>query len=155
MAKTARDIMTVPVVSITGSATLKEAAELLSNQDFSGVPVVDEQNKLIGILSETDLVRYADQVAVVPLTNLSRWISPHAEMKDLVALRQGIDLLAKTKVAQVMTKKVYTATEDEDVITVARLMNRRKINRVPIVDKEGRLVGIVTRGDLVAYMATL
>ena len=89
MAKTARDIMTVPVVSITGSATLKEAAELLSNQDFSGVPVVDEQNKLIGILSETDLVRYADQVAVVPLTNLSRWISPHAEMKDLVALRQG------------------------------------------------------------------
>jgi CBS domain-containing protein len=91
----------------------------------------------------------------VPLSNLSGWISPYAEVSDLASMRKGFDLLHRTAVSQVMTKKVYTAHEDAPANEVAELMNRRKINRVPVVDSDDKLKGIITRSDMVQCMAKL
>ncbi|MFU8794551.1 MAG: CBS domain-containing protein, partial [Dethiobacteria bacterium] len=60
-----------------------------------------------------------------------------------------------TRVGQIMTKKVYTINEDAQAKEVALLMNRRKINRVPVVDSDGKLVGIITRSDMVQCLANL
>ena len=152
--RTARDIMTTPVLSVKEDSTIKEVIELLFQNRFSGVPVIDDDEKVIGILSDTDIVRYSHQVSVIPFADLSGWISPYTEVTDLASLRKGVDLLTSTRAAQVMTKKVYTVTEDTDSGEVARLMNRRNINRVPVIDTEGRLSGIVTRADIVGYLAT-
>ena len=149
----AREIMTTPVVSVTGEHTIKEVVDLLAGNHFSGCPVVDSDNKVIGIISDTDIVRYSQQVNVIPFTDLSGWISPYADIADLATLRKGIDQLATTRVADVMTKKVFTAREDTPAPEIAALMIRRKINRVPIVDAEEKLIGIVTRADLVHHMA--
>lgn len=149
----ARDIMTAPVLSITEDQSIKEVIDLLAANKFSGVPVVDSDNKVVGVISDTDIVRYSHQISVIPFTDLSGWISPYADISDLASLRKGIDMLAKTKVSHVMTKKVHVASEDTDIQEIAKLMSRRKINRVPIVDGEERLVGIVTRADLVTNMA--
>jgi len=65
----------------------------------------------------------------------------------------GIDLLARTKVSELMKKKVYTAGEVTALIEIAGLMSRRQINRVPIVNREGKLTGIITRADMVRSIA--
>jgi CBS domain-containing protein len=149
----AKEVMTTPAVSITENQSIKDVIELLAKGKFSGVPVVDENNVVVGILSDTDIIRYSQQVSVVPFADLSGWISPHTDVTDLASLRQGIDLVARTTVAKVMKKKVYTATEETPVTELARLMSRRRINRVPIVDAAGKLIGIVTRADLIRNMA--
>lgn len=149
----AKEIMTHPVISIKEDQTLEEAINLLAKQKFSGVPVVNDDNKVIGILSDSDIIRYSHQAKVIPFMDLSGWISPHTDISDLATVRKGIDMLSTTKAGEVMTKKVYTVREDADLTEVARLMNRRNINRVPVVDDEGRLIGIITRADMVRVMA--
>jgi CBS domain-containing protein len=151
----AKDIMSSPAISITENHTLQEVLDLMAKNNFSGLPVVDTDNKIIGIISNTDIIRYSQQSSVIPLSNLSGWISPYADISDLASVRKGFDMLGKTKTAQVMTKKVYTVTGDTDAKEIALLMNRRQINRVPVVDNDGKLIGIVTRGDMVQCMAKL
>ncbi len=153
MTATARDIMNTPVISVNDESSLQDVIELLSKHNFSGVPVVNDKNIVVGVLSDTDIVRYSHQISIVPFADLSGWISPYAEISDLASLRKNIELLSKTKVAQVMTKKLFTATADTEITEVAKIMSRRRINRVPIVDEDGKLLGIVTRADIVRNMA--
>jgi CBS domain-containing protein len=153
LSATAREIMTAPVISVTEDQTLKDVIELLAKHKFSGVPVVNADNIVVGILSDTDIVRYSHQVSVIPFADLSGWISPYTDIADMASLRQGIDMLSKTTVSQVMTKKVHTASVDTAVVDIARMMSRRNINRVPVLDQQGKLAGIVTRADVVRNMA--
>ncbi len=153
--QTAKDIMTASVVSVNENQTLKDAIEILAKNHFSGIPVVDEGEKVIGIISNTDIVRYSQQLSVVPLSNLSGWVSPYTEVTDLASMRKGVDMLHRTSIGQVMTRKVHTMTENTPSADIAKLMSRRKINRVPVVDGTGKLVGIVTRADVVKCMANL
>ena len=151
----AKEIMSSPAVSVNVEQTLQDVIEILAKNRFSGVPVVDKENKVIGVISDTDIIRYSHQISVVPLSNLSGWISPHVDISDLATMRKGFELLHKTKVNEVMTKKVFTIHEGDTATDVAQLMNKRRINRVPVVDDDGKLVGIVTRGDMVQCMAKL
>jgi CBS domain-containing protein len=151
----AKEIMSAPAISVNENQTLQEVLELLAKHRFSGAPVVDAENRVIGVISDTDIIRYSHQINVIPLSNLSGWISPYADISDLASIRKGYELLTKTKTSQVMTKKVYTVNEDAEANEVAQLMNRRKINRVPVVNSEGKLVGIITRADMVQCMAKL
>jgi len=153
--QTAKDIMTAPVLSVTEDKNLREVLELLAEKRISGFPVVDAENQVIGIISDTDIIRYSHTINVIPLSNLSGWVSPYAEISDLASMRKGFDLLHTTRVGQVMTKKVYTINENEPATAAAILMNRRKINRIPVVDAGGKLVGIITRADMVQCMANL
>ena len=153
--QTAKEIMTKPALSARETDTVKAVLELLAEKRISGVPVVDEDEIVIGVISDTDIIRYAHQISVVPLSNLSGWISPYAEISDLASMRKGFDLLHRTDVSQIMTKKVYTVHEDAPANEVAELMNRRKINRVPVVDSDHKLKGILTRSDMVQCMANL
>jgi len=147
--------MSTPAISVTENHTLQEVLELMAENNFSGLPIVDSDNKVIGIISNTDIIRYSQQSSVIPLSNLSGWISPYANITDLASVRKGFEMLNKTKTGQIMTKKVYTVSPDTDATEIAQLMNQRKINRVPVVDSDGKLVGIVTRGNMVQCMAKL
>lgn len=151
----ASDIMTTPVISIKAEQTLQDAIGLLAKNKLSGLPVVDEENMVIGIISDTDIIGYSQRLKVMPLTNLSGWISPHTEITELATMRKGFENLNYTRVGDIMTKKVHMAREDEPVNNVAGLMSRRRINRVPIIDAEGKLKGIITRADIVRCMADI
>lgn len=153
--QTAKEIMTSPSLSVTEDQTVKEVLGLLAEKRISGFPVVDQENKIIGIISDTDIIRYSHTINVIPLSNLSGWISPYADISDLASMRKGFDMLHTTRVGQIMTRKVFTINEDAPATEVALLMNRRKINRVPIVDSDDKLVGIVTRSDMVQCMVNL
>ncbi len=151
----AKDIMSSQPISASKEQTVKEALDLLAKHGISGLPVVDENDKVIGIISDTDIIRYSEQKSIVPHTGSSFWISPYTEIAELASVRSGFELLHKTQLENVMTKKVYSVTEDTPASDVAKLMNRRNINRIPVVNDDGKLVGIVTRADLIQCMANL
>ena len=153
--QTAKEIMSSPPVSIHEDKTLQDTIELLAKHRFSGVPVVDSEEKLVGIISDADILRYSQKINVVPKTNLSGWISPYADVSELASMQKGIETLHQTRVSEVMTRKVYTVNEEAEATDIARLMNRRNINRVPVVNSEKKRIGIVTRADMVQCMSKL
>lgn len=149
----AREIMTAPVIIVGPEAKLAEAVKVMAEKNISGLPVVDEDNRVIGIISEADIVDYAGKTQAVRLFGSSGWISPYDDRIGSTSYRKGFELLANTPVEKVMARKVTTVKEDTPGLEVARVMNRKKINRVPVVDASGRLVGLITRADMVRALA--
>jgi CBS domain-containing protein len=144
---TAKDVMTAPVCAVRAETPLAEVAELLAERHISGVPVVDEQRHVIGIVSEADLIDEHKREWHIPRTALYG-LFPIPEDVLMKAYAGGKGLAAR----DVMTKQVTTALEDTSFHELADMMVTRHINRVPIV-REGKLVGIVCRGDLVRALA--
>jgi CBS domain-containing protein len=123
-----RDVMASPVVTVAPDAALKEVASLLVERRINAVPVVDAGDRLIGIVSEADLLSLeTGQVAA------AGGAPPHSA-------------------GEVMRQSVYTLTGDTDATAAARLMLRHRLKSVPVVDGD-RVVGMVTRRDLLRLLA--
>jgi len=134
-----RDIMTTDPVKVTGDTRLKEAARLMVRHRVSGLPVVDESGKLIGILSEGDFIRRE--------AGRDR---PHGvSLLDAVFGEGELQPVGAETVAEIMTRSVVTITPEATVGEAARVMGRRSVKRLPVVDLEGELIGIVSRADVV------
>lgn len=150
---TAKDIMTSPVIHVKEEATLKDVVAIFAQHKIGGVPVVDEENRVVGILTEGDIINFSSKTHVIPLICSSGWISPHTDPTSIARFNKGFDLLSHTKVKKVMSRKVYTIKEDAPGYEIAALMKRRRIDRVPVVDENGQLRGIATRTNLVNFLA--
>ena len=123
-----RDVMASPVVTVAPDAALKEVASLLVERRINAVPVVDAGDRLIGIVSEADLLSLeTGQVAA------AGGAPPHSA-------------------GEVMRQSVYTVTGDTDATAAARLMLRHRLKSVPVVDAD-QVVGMVTRRDLLRLLA--
>jgi CBS-domain-containing membrane protein len=135
--QTVENLMTREVVSVRADTTLKEIATLLTEHDISGVPVTDFAGRVIGVVSEADLVRPRPQSG---LDHRRRW-RPRPQRRP----RLRTDLTA----AHLMTIPAVTVSADTEVTTAAQLFTDRQIKRLPVVDTDDRLVGILTRHDLI------
>jgi CBS domain-containing protein len=137
----ARDVMTAPVVTVQPDTPVSEIASLMLTRRISAVPVVDASGKPVGIVSEGDLVRHTGtQVG----GKRSWWLTMFAD-RDEVA-EQYAKSHGRTA-ADVMSRKVVTATEGTPLDRIATLLERHRIKRVPIV-RRGKVVGIVSRANL-------
>lgn len=143
----ARDVMTTPAVTTKPTASVRDVAKLFLQCHVSAVPVVDDKGKVVGIISESDLMRRAESG--------TEWQRPW-----WLTLMTGEQRLAEdyikahaTKVADVMTRKVIIATPDTPLDEIAGILEENGIKRVPIVHN-GDLVGIVSRANLVQAMAS-
>ncbi|HHY39381.1 MAG TPA: CBS domain-containing protein [Clostridia bacterium] len=151
--KRAKDIMTSPVVTVRADQTVREAARIMADKHFSGLPVVDEEGNLVGIVTEADLLERSQRLSVYAVRKTWSWVSPYFDLNDLVSFRQGLDHLAGLKISDVMSRKVVTVEEDTPLEEIASLMVKHNVNRVPVLDKQGNLAGIVTRADIVKAVA--
>lgn len=136
------DIMTHPAITVTPDMTVGEAAELMIQHRISGLPVVDKAGEVVGIVTEGDLLRRAETGTE---RRRARWL------EFLIAPGRLASEYAHThgrRVAEVMTDTVQSVAPDDAVADVVTLMERRRIKRVPVVER-GRLVGIVSRANLV------
>jgi CBS domain-containing protein len=133
----ARDLMTSPVVSVGPDAPVKEAARLLVSHGFAVLPVIDADDRLLGVVAEADLLRNR----LLP------------DPRDLIHHRapEATRLVPPT-VAGVMTTEVVTAVPDTHAAELGRLMVDRHLRAVPVVDGD-RLVGIVSRVDVLRTIA--
>lgn len=141
----AKEIMIKDVITVKGEDTLDMVAKLFVEKNISGVPVVDEQNKIIGVISEGDLVFQQKPVTPPVFISLFDGIL-QLDRKDFW---EEISKMAAYKVDQLMSKHVISAHEDTSVNDIASLMINKKINRIPIVDDDNHVVGIITRQDII------
>lgn len=141
----AKDIMIKDVISAKGTDPLSEVAKIFVEKNISGMPVVDENNKVIGIISEGDLVYQQKPLAQPMFINFFDGIL-QIDRKDFW---EELSKMAAYEVNQLMSKQVITAHENTAINEIASLMINKKINRVPIVDDDGCLVGLITRQDII------
>ncbi|MEW5762733.1 MAG: CBS domain-containing protein [Bacillota bacterium] len=142
----ARDIMTTGVVTVGPDDEIEKAARLLVEHRISGLPVVDREGRVVGIISEADLVVQEKEIrapvftvllgSIIYLENPNRFLN---ELRRLAALRVG----------ELMSRTVYTVGPGDPVRKIATIMVEKGVNRVPVVDKDGKLLGIVSRQDIV------
>ncbi len=152
MAVLAKDVMTSPVISVKADTSLKRAAEILDENKFSGMPVTDDQNKVIGILSETDILRYTQQIIGQPLRDPHQVFTKGKEVLHVDITHRGvevIELVAATSIETLMTTDVVLVKEEDSLYKVSRLMYDNAINRIPVTDEDDILKGIITRADLI------
>jgi CBS domain-containing protein len=145
----AAEIMTRFVVSVLPSATMTEIAKTLAQHAISGVPVCEADGRLVGIITEGDLVR--------PLMRSRErrrdwWLRQLAEGTDLAPEFLSYVKGGQASARELMRHNVITATETTPIAEIAELMMINDIKRVPIV-RDGKLAGIVTRADLVKTLA--
>ncbi len=156
----AADVMTRDVLMLTPEMTLERAAERLVQRGISGAPVVDERGHLVGILSESDILRQLQRIAEETLGK--RYLASRVHSLDLLAFLGERDHVAveavyrqlrASKVSEVMTTHVHGVAPTDTLETVAAAMIEHDVNRLPVVDA-GRVIGIITRADLARVLAT-
>jgi CBS domain-containing protein len=144
----ARDVMVSPVITAKKSATVREVAKLLLEKRISAVPVVDSVGKLVGIVTESDLMRRAEAGTEHPYSWWVRFLAGDATVAaDYVKSHAA-------KIEDVMNREVVTASPEAPLHEIATLLEEHQIRRVPIVDKFGNLVGVVSRANLIQIVAS-
>jgi len=139
-----KDVMTTGVVSVLPGVSLKEAARLMVERRISGLPVVDDSGGVLGVISEGDLL----------VKERGATHDAHRPLAWLVGAREnGWSKLEARVVGEAMTTPAATIGPERPVAAAAGLMLGREVNRLPVVDRDGKLVGIVTRADLVRAFA--
>jgi CBS domain-containing protein len=150
MTTTVADVMTPDPIVVSPETPLNEAIKLLAEHRISGLPVINHQGKLIGVISETDLMWQETGVTppayIMLLDSVIYLENPARYDRDLhKALGQTVK--------EVMTKDPVTIRPEKPLREAAQLMHERSIHRLPVLDDQGKIVGILTRGDIVRFMA--
>jgi CBS domain-containing protein len=145
---TAGDLMTRDVAVAHPEDSLLKAVKLMAQRRISGMPVVDDANNVVGVITEGDLMRWHEGYT----EKQTRWLEILSEGTDLApAFLEAIQDQHR-KVKMVMSTGATTVTEDMPARDIARLMFAKNIKRVPVL-RDGKLVGIVARSDLVRALA--
>ena len=140
-----QDIMTPEVSTVRPGATLAEVVEKLLDKPYTALPVVDDADQLIGIVSDTDLLERGDMEVSI---NLKRATDPELARSLIQRLRQNA-----RKVSDVMTPNPVTISPQASLSQAARLMGKGSLKRLPVVNPEKRLVGILSRFDIIKALA--
>jgi CBS domain-containing protein len=141
------EVMRHEVAKVHPDSPITEVVELLLDKDFTAIPVVDDQDKVVGMISDSDLLARGGMNVTISLKRAT----------DLDYVRELHDSLdnANCKVSEVMTREVMTTTPDTILGSAARVMVEKHLKRLPVVDTEGKLVGILGRLDILNTIAAV
>lgn len=144
----ARDIMTRDVVTVKPDEEIEKVAQLLVENKISGIPVVDDDQHIVGIITEKDLIVRAGELKVPFYITLFDSI---IFLENPIRFSNSLKQYTASKVRDAMTKEVWAVKEDEEVSRVVEIMQKKNINRVPVV-RNGKLVGIISRNDVLKVL---
>ncbi len=139
------ELMTKDVITVAPEMSVKDAAKMLFSLNISGLPVVDEHKKVIGMITEKDIIAMA-------MPSYVSHLGDFAYLLDTEPFAKKIAEADKIQVRDVMRKDVICVTEDTPVPEVAKLMITKKVRRLPVL-RGGRMVGIIARSDIVKEIA--
>ncbi|OPY25639.1 MAG: Inosine-5'-monophosphate dehydrogenase [Methanobacterium sp. PtaU1.Bin242] len=148
-----KDAMEKNVIKFHADDKISDVAQSLRDNRISGAPIVDENLKIIGIISEGDIMRllevHSPRLNLILPSPLDLIELPIRMKYEIDEIAEDMNRAASVLIGEIMTKEVLTVKEDDDISDAAQLMDTHSINRLPVVDDEGKLIGIVTRGDLI------
>lgn len=146
------EIMTKDVVFLSPDNTVAEAIRIFAENKIGGAPVIDEEGKLVGIVTDADIfkslgVRYKKFDITFP-TGVGMTTVDFKSKVEYKELKRAFHDAAKTRIRDIMVKKVLTADPGHQVEMIVPLLVEKKINRLPVV-KGGQVVGLISRGDII------
>ncbi len=145
----AKDIMKKNVIFVQEDESIKDVLEVLMKNNISGVPVVDKNKHVVGVVTEKDLITKEKGLNIPSYIEfVTSILFIDGDLKYNTNHEKIITLTAK----EIMSSTVYTVYLDAPIEEIASIMVNRRINRVPVVDKERKLVGIIGRGDLLPIL---
>jgi len=144
-----KDIMTKNVITVTTDDSVEKCAKLLQENDISGLPVIDEEDNVVGIVTEGDLIRRASRIkAPGYLEILGGLIYLGSPKKFVGELQRAMAVDA----GQLMSRDVVSIKPDDKVEKAATIMVEKNINRLPVLDVRDKLIGIVSRRDIMGCL---
>jgi len=150
MPKTVADVMTRDPIVVRPETLLNEAIQILAERRISGLPVVDDTGKLLGIISETDLMW--QETGVTPPAYIM-FLDSVIYLQNPAKYERDLHKALGQTVGEVMSRDPVTVSPDKNLREAAQLMHERGVHRLPVVDTAEHVIGILTRGDIVRAMA--
>jgi CBS domain-containing protein len=150
MNKTVAEIMTADPITVSPQTSLQEAIQILVEKKISGLPVVNSEGKLVGIISETDLTWQATGVDTPPYI---MFLDSVIYLQNPAKHNQEVHKALGQTVEEAMSDRPVTIKANQLVRDAAKIMHEKKIRRLPVVDEQSNLIGIITQGDVVRMMA--
>ncbi len=146
---TARDIMTREVITISPEASVEDLAKLLEESRIGGMPVMDAGGRIVGVVTQSDLVQRSRDLELPPALNI---LDLHLFLTTPSRFKKRLEKLLGDKVQDVMTADPITIAADISVKEIAGIMASKKVHTLPVLEG-GRLVGIVGKLDLIRGLA--
>ena len=150
MNKTVADIMTNDPILVTPNTPLQEAIHILAEKQISGLPVVDETGKLVGVISDSDLMWQESGVEPPPYI---MFLDSVIYLKNPARYNKEIHKALGQTVGEVMSDRPISIDSNKTVPEAARIMHDKKVRRLPVVDDDSKVIGIITQGDVIKMMA--
>ena len=138
---TAKDVMTKEVVFVKKDLPLEEVAEILDRHDISGVPVIGDDQSIVGVISEKDFLFHMGAKEKKSFMGI---VAHCLKKNGCIAIS-----MVKQTAADIMTSPAVTVSEHTHVAEIANIFKEKNINRTPVTDRNNKLLGIVTRADIV------
>jgi CBS domain-containing protein len=145
----ARDIMTTEVLTAAPETSISELSKTLENRQIGGLPVVDKDGRLVGVITQSDLVERARDLELPPAINI---LDLHLYLQIPSHLFHRVEKMLGTTVGDCMSPNPVTVAPDTPVSRIAALMAKQKVHTIPVLEG-GKLVGVIGKMDLVRAMA--
>ncbi|MBU0481383.1 MAG: CBS domain-containing protein [Proteobacteria bacterium] len=142
---TAKDIMTKEVISVTPDLAVGKLANLLWEKRISGVPVIDGNGKLLGVVTESDLI---DQTKKLHIPTVLTILDSVIFLESPAKMDKEMKKMTGTRVIDICSGEIISVSEDTPVEEIATIMSDKKIHTLPVV-KKGKVVGVVGKGDII------
>ena len=151
-ARTVADAMTPNPITVKPELPLKQAIQVLAENKISSLPVVDDTEKLVGILSETDILWQESGVSTPPYITI---LDSVIYLENPARYEKELHKALGQTVAEVMTQEsVTTITADQSLSAAARLLHEKRIHQLPVVDQDQNVIGMISCSDIIRMMAT-
>lgn len=150
MPKTVADAMSRDPIVVRPETPLNEAIQILAERRISGLPVVDDTDQLVGIISETDLMW--QETGVTPPAYIM-FLDSVIYLKNPADYERDLHKALGQTVGEVMSREPITVSPDKPLREAAQIMHDRSVHRLPVLDSQEKVIGILTRGDIVRAMA--
>ena len=147
---TANDIMTSEVITVQKDMMVNEFARLLSEKRISGAPVVDDDNNLIGIVTENDLI---DQAKKVHIPTVMALFDSFVFLENPERLEKDLKKMSASTVGDICSSSIVTVKTDTQVDEFATIMAEKKVHTLPVLDHEGSMVGVIGKSDIIRTLA--
>lgn len=146
----ARHIMTTQVITISPQASVSDLADLLKKERISGVPVVNDAGKLVGVATQSDLI---DRARKFDLPHVITILDAHIFLETPGHFKKKLEKLLASSVADIMSAETVTISPDLPMDEIASLMAEKKIHTIPVVE-DNKLVGIIGKIDIVRALGS-
>jgi len=142
-----KDVMSKNVITISPEESINDAIEKMAKNNISGLIVVDN-NKVVGVISESDVLKVLGSEFPEIKASANLTFSILLLLEGGVKMIREMKKIGKLKVKDVMSKKVFFVKPEDTILEAARMMSKKDVRRLPVIDEDGKLVGVISRTDI-------